>query len=190
MILVLKCPFYTISPVFHERYLQKKTDKMKRVVLYFSIVFASGVLFVNMYNSIVDTTAWGAHFPESIQTTRAYYQNVNPGTFFRAFSPLNQVLALLSLILFWRTSSQVRTFLLVAFILYVLADVFTFAYFYPRNDIMFKSDISTNLQAIKTAWKQWVPMNWLRSFIILVGLICSFIALHKISSRSLKSLHQ
>jgi len=154
---------------------------MKIIFLYLSIVFASGVLFVNMYNSIVDTTAWGAHFPESIQTTRDYYQSVNPGTFFRVFSPVNQVLALLSLILFWKTSSQVRTFLLVAFILYVLADVFTFAYFYPRNDIMFKSDISTNLEAIKTAWKQWVPMNWLRSFIIVVGLICSFIALHKIS---------
>jgi hypothetical protein len=156
---------------------------MKIVILYLSIVFASGVLFVNIYNSIVDTTAWGAHFPESIQTTRDYYQSVNPGTFFRVFSPVNQVLALLSLILFWKTSGNVRIFLLVAFILYVLGDVFTFAYFYPRNDIMFKSDISTNLEAIKTAWKQWVPMNWLRSLIILVGLVFSFIALHNISSR-------
>ncbi|HXS54888.1 MAG TPA: DUF1772 domain-containing protein [Hanamia sp.] len=155
---------------------------MKLIVLYISIVFASGVLFVNIYNSIVDTTAWGAHFPESIQTTRNYYQTVNPGTFFRVFSPVNQVLALLSLILFWKTSVNVRIFLLAAFILYVLGDVFTFAYFYPRNDIMFKSDISTNLEAIKTAWKQWVPMNWLRSLIILIGLASSFIALHKISS--------
>jgi hypothetical protein len=175
---------------FSRKIFAEKNGKMKRVVLYFSIVFASGVLFVNMYNSIVDTTAWGAHFPESIQTTRAYYQNVNPGTFFRVFSPLNQVLALLSLILFWKASRQVRSFLLVAFILYVLADVFTFAYFYPRNDIMFKSDVSTNLQAIKMAWKQWVPMNWLRSFIILAGLMCSFIALDKISFLRLKSLHQ
>jgi hypothetical protein len=62
----------------------------------------------------------------------------------------------------------------------VVGDIFTFAYFYPRNDIMFKSDISGNLQNIKTAWQQWVPMNWLRSFIIFVGLICSFISLHKI----------
>lgn len=162
---------------------------MKTIVLYLSIVFASGVLFVNIYNSIVDTTAWGAHFPESIQTARNYYQNVNPGTFFRVFSPINQVLALLTLILFWKTSASVRSFLLIAFILYVLADVFTFAYFYPRNDIMFKSDISTHLDAIKTAWKQWVPMNWLRSFIVLLGLICSFIALHGISFRSLHPLH-
>jgi hypothetical protein len=71
-----------------------------------------------------------------------------------------------------------------------LADVFTFAYFYPRNDIMFKSDVSTNLEAIETAWKQWVRMNWLRSFIILAGLMCSFIALDKISFLRLKSLHQ
>lgn len=133
-----------------------------------------------MYNSIVDTTAWGANIPQSIQTTRDYFQNVNPGSFFRVFSPINQALALLSLILFWKSSRSIRIFLIVAFLLYVLVDVFTFAYFYPRNDIMFKSDISTNLENIKTALHQWVPMNWLRSFIIFVGLICSFISLHKI----------
>ena len=159
----------------------EKNNSLKIIVLYISIVFASGVLFVNMYNSIVDTTAWGADIPQSIQTTRDYYQNVNPGTFFRIFSPINQALALLSLILFWRSSTSIRTFLIIAFLLYVLADVFTFAYFYPRNDILFKSDISSNLEAIKIAWKQWAPMNWLRSFIIFTGLICSFISLYKIS---------
>lgn len=158
----------------------KENHSLKVIALYLSIAFASGVLFVNMYNSIVDTTAWGANFPRSIEITREYYQSVNPGTFFRVFSPVNQVLALLSLILFWKSSRSIRILLIVAFLLYVLGDVFTFAYFYPRNDIMFKSDISTNLQNIKTAWEQWVPMNWLRSFIIFVGLICSFISLHKI----------
>lgn len=159
----------------------KEHDSIKIIVLYASIVFASGVLFANMYNSIVDTTAWGANFPQSIITTRDYYQSVNPGTFFRVFSPINQVLALLTLILFWKSSANIRMFLIIAFLLYVIADVFTFSYFYPRNDIMFKSGISTNLEAIKTAWRQWVPMNWLRSLIIFVGLICSFISLHKIS---------
>jgi len=159
----------------------QKNNSIKIIVLYLSIVFASGVLFVNIYNSIVDTTAWGSNIPQSIQITRDYYQSVNPGTFFRVFSPINQILALLSLVLFWKSSGSIRTFLIVAFLLYFLADVFTFTYFYPRNDVMFKSDISTNIGAIKTAWKQWVPMNWLRSFIIFIGLICSFISLQKIT---------
>ena len=159
----------------------QKNNSIKIIVLYLSIVFASGVLFVNIYNSIVDTTAWGANIPQSIEITRDYYQSVNPGTFFRVFSPINQILALFSLVLFWKSSGSIRTFLIVAFLLYFLADVFTFTYFYPRNDIMFKSDISTNLEVIKTAWEQWVPMNWLRSFIIFIGLVCSFISLHKIN---------
>ncbi len=153
---------------------------MKIIVIYLSIVFASGVLFVNIYNSIVDATSWGANIPQSIQAARHYYQATNPGIFFRVFSPVNQALALLSLILFWKSSNSIRIFLIVAFLLYVLGDVFTFAYFYPRNDILFKSDITSNLQAIKTAWKQWATMNWLRSLVILVGLIFSFISLHKI----------
>ena len=162
----------------------KENHSLKVIALYLSIAFACGVLFVNMYNSIVDTTAWGANIPRSIEITREYYQSVNPGTFFRVFSPINQVLALLSLILFWNTSRSIRIFLIVAFLLYVLGDVFTFAYFYPRNDIMFKSDISTNLENIKTAWKEWVPMNWLRSLIIFAGLVCSFISLHKIGLKA------
>src|SRR6185437_9411512 len=109
----------------------QKSNSIKIIVLYLSIVFASGVLFVNVYNSIVDTTAWGSNIPRSIQVTRNYYQSVNPGTFFRIFSPINQILALLSLVLFWKSSGIIRTFLLIAFLLYLLADVFTFSYFYP-----------------------------------------------------------
>ena len=79
----------------------QNSNPIKTIVLYLLIVFASGVLFVNIYNSIVDTTAWGANIPQSIEITRDYYQSVNPGTFFRVFSAINQILALFSLVLFW-----------------------------------------------------------------------------------------
>lgn len=156
---------------------------MKDIFLFTSITFASGLLFTNIYNSMIDAKSWGADIPHSIETARQYFKSINPGKFFRIFAPINLILALVTLILFWRVSTEVRTFLGVAFALYVLVDVFTFAYFYPRNDVMFKTAQLTDVDAIRKAWTGWNSMNWLRSFIILVGLIFSFLALYNICGK-------
>lgn len=152
---------------------------MKQLFLFASIALASGLLFTNIYNSLIDATSWGTNIPKSIETAREYFQAVNPGNFFRIFSPINQVLALLALILFWKVSATVRIYLGLALVLYVLGDVFTFAYFYPRNDIMFKAPLSA-IDNIRQAWRGWNSMNWLRSCILFAGLLFSFLALHKI----------
>lgn len=155
---------------------------MKNILLCISVAIASGILFVNVYNSLIDATSWGANIPGSLEITRQYFKNVNPGNFFRVFSPINQLFALIALLLFWKAPSPIRLYLGIALICYVLGDVFTYAYFYPRNDIMFKTASLTEVDKLKTAWSQWNRMNWVRSFIILVGLIFSFVSLHKIFS--------
>ena len=154
---------------------------MKVIVLYASIAVASGVMFVNMYNSIVDVQSWGANIPQSIETARTYYQTVNPASFFRVFSPVNQMLALMAVILLWKPFPQARLFLFIALALYVAGDVFTFTYFYPRNDIMLKTS-PADVERLKTVWMQWRSMNWLRSLVVFIGLVFSFLSLHKISA--------
>ena len=153
---------------------------MKNVVLFASIGLASGLLLVNVYTSIVDAKSWGSDIPHSFGAAREYFKTVNPGNFFRVFSPLNQALALISLILFWKLSPSIRLHLGIALVLYVLADVLTFAYFYPRNDIMFKTALLTDVDTLKKAWSEWNSMNWLRSLIVLAGIVFSFLSLHKI----------
>ena len=71
----------------------RKTSEMKNVFLFASIILASGLFFTNTYNSLIDARSWGSAIPHSIAVTREYYSHVNPGNFFRIFSPLNQVLA-------------------------------------------------------------------------------------------------
>lgn len=155
---------------------------MKHFILYASIVVASGLLLTNIYNSMIDVTSWGADIPHSIEAARTYFKAKNPGDFFRIFSPINQILALLALVFFWKSSKIVRLCLAVALVLYVLGDVFTFVYFYPRNDIMFKTANLTDIDTLRAAWDGWSTMNWLRSLIVLIGLIFSFMGLHKINS--------
>jgi hypothetical protein len=151
---------------------------IQKIVLFLSITVASGILVTNVYTSVVDATSWGSSMPESIQAARDYFKVINPGTFFRAASPLNQVLALLALVLFWKSVPSARQFLAIALGCYVLTDVFTFAYFYPRNEIMFVK--GTDPALIAKAWSEWNAMNWLRSLIILAGVCASFVSLDKI----------
>jgi hypothetical protein len=153
---------------------------MKLLLLFASTTLASGMLFANIYTSLVDAKSWGANIPKSIETAREYFKIVNPRIFFRMISPPNQVVALLVLILFWKVSAAVRIYLGIALALYVCVDVFTFAYFYPRNKIMFETAPIPDIDMLKNAWTGWNTMNWLRSFILFAGLVFSFLALHKI----------
>jgi hypothetical protein len=153
---------------------------MKNLILFASIALASGILFANIYTSLVDARSWGASIPKSIETAREYFKIVNAGNFFRVFAPINQVLALLALILFWKASSTVRIFLGAALVLYILGDVLTFAYFYPRNKIMFVTTPLPDIDTLKDAWRGWNTMNWVRSLVFFAGIVFSFLALHKI----------
>jgi hypothetical protein len=159
---------------------------MKPIILFASIAIASGLLFVNMYTSLIDARSWGSNIPNSIAAAREYFKTVNPGNFFRLFSPINQVLALLVVILFWKSSPSIRLYVGAAFVLYILADALTFAYFYPRNDIMFRTAQLTDIQLLKKTWSEWSTVNWIRSFVLLAGLFFSFLSLHKFYSLPLK----
>ena len=123
------------------------------------MAMASGLMLANVYTSLVDARSWGSHFPDSILIARQYYHTVTPGTFFRIFSPLNQALGLLCLLLFWKPGGKIRWLLGVAFLFYFTAEGLTFKYFYPRNDILFTSDV-TDTEKIRAAWQQWSGMNW------------------------------
>jgi hypothetical protein len=153
---------------------------MKNIVLFASISIASGILFVNIYTSLVDAKSWGSDIPNSIATTREYFKTASPANFFRIFSPINQMLALAVLILFWKTTPSIRLCLGAALAMYILGDVFTFTYFYPRNEIMFKTAQLTDVTILRRAWSEWSMMNWARSLVVLAGVFLSFLSLHKI----------
>ena len=157
---------------------------MKTIALFASISIASGLLFANVYTSLVDAKSWGSDIPGSIAAAREYFKTVSPANFFRIFSPLNQVLALAALGLFWKSSSTIRMCLAAALVLYVLADVITFAYFYPRNEIMFRAAQLNDVTLLRETWASWSAMNWVRTSILLVGVILSCVSLHKTYSKN------
>ena len=152
---------------------------MKTLFLFASLIVASGLLFVNIYTSLIDATSWGSDIPRSIATAREYYKTVNPGNFFRLFSPVNQALGLVVLLLFWKSAPAIRVYLAIALVMYLLAEGLTFGYFYPRNDIMFRTAQLTDTALLQKTWSEWNTMNWVRSLVLLAGICCSCWSLHK-----------
>jgi len=65
----------------------------------------------------------------------------------------------------------------------VLTDVFTFAYFYPRNDVLFVHALS-NADVLTKTCSEWRTMNWVRSLLLAFGLVCSMKGLDAYYSRA------
>lgn len=152
---------------------------MKKSILFLSITIASGVLVTNLYNTFIDAKSWGTDIPHSIATAREYFKVINPGNFFRIFSPINQIIALLALVAFWKQISvQARLFLGIALSMYVIGDIMTFVYFYPRNDFMFRDASLDDAERLKTVWMEWRNMTWVRSAVVFAGLCFSWLSLH------------
>jgi len=152
---------------------------MKKIILYASIAFSSGLFFTNIYNSIVNAANWESNVPQSITATKEFFVVANPGTFFKLIDPTNLILILLALVLLWKTSTTIRLYLGIAIVCYVSSMILTFAYFYPRNEIMFLSKQLPDTETLKRVAREWGNMNWIRTFIWLTGLVCTFLALNK-----------
>jgi uncharacterized membrane protein len=152
---------------------------MKKIVLYASVAFSSGLFFTNIYNSIVNAANWESNIPQSITATKDFFVVANPGTFFQIIDPTNLILIVLALILFWKKSTFIRLYLGIALLCYVSSMILTFNYFYPRNEIMFLSEQLPDTETLKKVASEWGRMNWVRSLIWFTGLVCSFLALDK-----------
>ena len=147
---------------------------MKKLILFLSIISASGLVMITLYNLIVDAKSWGADIPASILTVRDYYKHVDPRNFFAIIAPINQSLILLTIILFWKDGKTVRTYFSISFLLYAVIGLLTFVYFIPRDIIIFTSPIEGHTEEIETALSQWKIMQWVRSLIGLAGILFSF----------------
>ena len=147
---------------------------MKKWVLFLSILCASGLTLVSIYNTIVDAESWGSNIPTSIQTARDYFQHVDPRRFFTVAGPVNLILIVLTLILFWNDSVKIRVYFTTSLVLYAAIVILTLVYFVPRDLILFTSSIPDHIEEIRMAADQWSHMNWLRSLLGLGGVLFSF----------------
>ncbi len=162
---------------------------MKKFILYVAAALASGLFFANIYNSMVNAANWESNVPQSIQAARDFFTVANPGTFFQLIDPATEIVVLLALIVCWKTSTSIQVYLALAFLFFIASTVLTFTYFYPRNEMMFLSDQLPGTETLKTAATEWGRMNWVRSLLMLAGLVCVFTVLDKYVTKDRKLSH-
>jgi hypothetical protein len=146
---------------------------MKKAILYLSIIFASGLVMVTVYNTLVDARSWNSDIPASIQAARDYYKHVDPRRFYAIIGPPNLLLSLLTVILFWKDGVSLRFYFGASFFLYVAIVILTFTYFIPRDLMLFTWPIPEHIEEIRTAASQWSEMNWVRTLLGLTGVLLS-----------------
>ena len=126
-------------------------------------IIGLGMLFgAAVYESVVNAPNFANGIPESLDHVRQFWSVTNPGNYFRIVAPATQLLTVLSLLLSWKRPAGRRGWLLAALLLVVGADVITFAYHYPRNDLLFSDPLSQSPEALERAAREWGTMNWAR----------------------------
>jgi hypothetical protein len=163
----------TVKDTQDGRFKELRGFKVKKAILLLSITVASGLLMVSIYNTLVDAKSWGSDIPTSIQAARDYYKHVDPRRLYAVMGPINQLLSLLTIIVFWRYGS-LRWYFIASFLLYAAIVLLTFVYFVPRDLMLFTWPIQDHLEEIRAAAAQWSHMNWLRSLLGLAGVLSSF----------------
>ena len=146
---------------------------MKKAILFLSIVVASGLTMVTVYQTVIDSRSWSSDIPASIQAAREYYKHVDPRLFYAIIGPPNFLLSLLTIILFWKNGVAMRTYFVISLLCYAAILALTFAYFIPRDLILFTWPIRNHLEEIRTAASQWSHINWVRTFLGLTGVLVS-----------------
>ena len=81
---------------------------------------------------------------------------------------------LLTIISFWKDGASLRLYFAASFVLYAVVLVLTFAYFIPRDLILFTWPIRDHIDELRTAASQWIHMNWLRTVVGFAGVLFSF----------------
>ena len=130
------------------------------------------LLGASSYESVVMAPNFAARVPESLQHAREFFVTTNPGTFFRILAPATQILLVVAVVLNWRVQGA-GWWLAGALIALALADVITFSFHYPRNDVMFVRPLAgVSLAELEAAARQWALGNYVR-VALLAGAVVS-----------------
>jgi uncharacterized membrane protein len=133
-------------------------------------VIALGMLLgASTYESVVMAPNYAARVPESLERIRGFFVTTNPGTLFRVLAPATQLLLVVAILQNW-PERRVRWWLVGALVALTLADAITFAFHYPRNELLFRRPLSDLPAAqLEEAARQWGHGNHVRVGLLAVA---------------------
>lgn len=159
---------------------------MRQIVTMITLLFVGALLGGSLYDTLV--LAPNLHGgPQGLEHGRLFMAAATPANFFRLISPASQALAFIALVTVWK-SPPARWRLLGAVVALVLADVVTFTYHYPRNDIMFTAPLTVAPEGLSLVAQEWQSANYLRVALVFAAWLATMMALARLTPKQSRSI--
>lgn len=139
------------------------------------VVGQAMLLGANAFEAVVDVPNW--RDPEGLRSYRGFLRRRNAGHFYRVVSPATIVLLVVALIVDWRGMSARDLLVGAALAASIAAEVFTVAYFFPRNRRLFFQEDAPPGPDERALVDQWGRANLVRIAVMVTGVACSATAL-------------
>lgn len=137
------------------------------------------ILGGTIFSVLVEYPNWFADIPSSLEATRDFYKVLHPGYFFQIFGPLSVFSGLAFVAAGWRIVGA-RKLVAVSVGLFVVIEMLTFFYIYPRLNILFVSDLtSQSVDALNTAARQFTLADNIRTLLCFTANAFAIAALFK-----------
>lgn len=134
------------------------------------------LLGANSFEAVVDVPNW--RDPASLRAYRAFTKHRNAGHFYRVLSPLTIVALVAALGVGWSGPGAREALVGGAVFAAVTAELFTVAYFFPRNKLLFFEPAEEEPGArSRELVEQWGRANVVRVSLSTLGVISGLIGL-------------
>ncbi|MGZ8516804.1 MAG: hypothetical protein ACXWWD_05610 [Chitinophagaceae bacterium] len=145
-----------------------RRDKIIQILIFILTIVVGIEVGGSTFDDIVNNPIWTA----SPQAARAWA--IQTGYFFRIFSPLMALLAIVTLIIGWKAKLKLKNPLIIATSIIILCFSVTMAYFVPElTTLRGNSNLSISEQEHIDRLRRWDLLDTIRYFFI----FCAFIIL-------------
>jgi hypothetical protein len=145
------------------------------LLLTIGLAGATMSLGANVYQAVVEVPNWSAAVPDSVGEFRACVRHSHPGYFFQVLVPLTIVSLAGAAIVGWNRPRARNAWLLVALGGVVAAEIFTVAYFFSRNEVLFFEQLERSTpEEIRAAATEWHNAHFLRMAMLVAGVVAGF----------------
>jgi hypothetical protein len=152
---------------------------IRLVSSFLPLILLSMLLGASSFQVVVDMPNWTG-LP-ALEHYRAFYQVLNPGTFFQMLLPTTLLALLAALVCNWRPIPATRWRLAGALALTILVGVITFTFHFPRNRILFEDPLTRPAAYYHQVVTEWAAGDYVRLAVIACAIVLVAVSMIRIA---------
>jgi hypothetical protein len=152
---------------------------IRLVSSFLPLILLAMLLGASSFQVVVDMPNWTG-LP-ALEHYRAFYQVLNPGTFFQTLLPTTLLALLAALVCNWRPIPATRWRLAGALALMILVGVITFTFHFPRNKILFVDPLTRPAAYYHQVVTEWAAGDYIRLAVIATAIVLVAVSMIRIA---------